>query len=106
MTEDIRAVVPGRSRSPVRGDHSASANQRAASGATYTVGHVVDASWSCVSGSASGQHIVCTAPVASGSPIDTATAGVHKLTVTNDGTPVTVSCTVVRRSPQRRSLRS
>jgi hypothetical protein len=96
VTEDQRPVVSGGiTGPPFVAITPLVAIDSPASGASYTVGQVVAASWSCLSGFASGQHIVCTAPVASGSPIDTSAAGAHTFTVDNGGTKVTVSYTVV-----------
>jgi hypothetical protein len=50
-------------------------------GGTYTVGDVVDASYSCAPG-AGGTLTSCAGTVADGSPIDTTTAGTHSFAVT------------------------
>ena len=76
-------------------------------GATYTLGQVVDASYSCADdpegpGIASGS-----APVANGSPIDTSTAGPHRFTVTAKVRTArarpspTLTPSTTRRSPAR-----
>jgi trimeric autotransporter adhesin len=51
-----------------------------ANGATYTQGRTVAAAYSCAA-PPGGSITVCSAPVASGAPIDTATTGNHSLTV-------------------------
>ena len=51
-------------------------------GATYTLGQVVDASYSCADDPEGPGIASCSAPVANGSPIDTSTAGPHRFTVT------------------------
>ncbi len=51
-------------------------------GATYTLGQVVDASYSCADDPEGPGIASCNAPVANGSPIDTSTAGLHSFTVT------------------------
>lgn len=53
-----------------------------ASGASYTQGQVVDASYSCTPGANGGVLKSCTGPVADGAAIDTSTTGQHTLTVT------------------------
>lgn len=52
-----------------------------ADAATYTVGDVVDASYSCAAG-AGGSLTSCVGSVTNGAPIDTATAGTHTFSVT------------------------
>jgi DNA-binding beta-propeller fold protein YncE len=51
-------------------------------GATYTLGQVVDASYSCADDPEGPGIASCNAPVANESPIDTSTAGPHSFTVT------------------------
>jgi hypothetical protein len=68
----------------------------------YTVGDVVDASYSCAAG-AGGTLEACSGPVADGAPIDTATAGTHTFAVTatdTDGQTVAASTTyTVNKAP-------
>jgi FKBP-type peptidyl-prolyl cis-trans isomerase 2 len=52
-----------------------------ASGANYTRGQVVDASYSCSDPDGPSDVASCSGPVASGHSIDTATAGAHSFTV-------------------------
>src|SRR5258706_10573993 len=54
-----------------------------ASGATYAPGQAVDASYSCTDPDGPGDVASCSGPVASGTPIDTFTAGAHTFTVTS-----------------------
>jgi Bacterial Ig-like domain (group 3) len=70
-----------------------------ADGATYTVGQVVNASYSCQEGPSGPGLQSCSGPVASGAAIDTSAVGAHVFTVTatsTDGqrTRRTVSYTV------------
>ena len=51
-------------------------------GASYTQGHVVDASYACAPGANGGALQSCEGPVATGQAIDTATAGHPTLTLT------------------------
>jgi hypothetical protein len=73
-----------------------------ASGSTYTVGDVVDASYSCAAG-AGGTLTSCVGSVANGSPIDTTTAGMHSFGVTatdaDAQTDVATSTYTVNKAP-------
>jgi hypothetical protein len=83
-----------------------------ADGATYTLGQVVSASYSCSPGA--GAQLKpgadgCSAPIASGSPIDTSTAGAHTFVVIatdTDGQSATATSqyTVQTPPPPKRTL--
>ena len=60
-----------------------------ADGATYTLGQVVDANFSCAGG------CQFTPPVPNGSPLDTSSVGVHSFTLGADNATSTVHYTVV-----------
>jgi hypothetical protein len=67
-----------------------------ADGATYALGQQVTASYACKSGATGGQSPLCSGPVESGQPIDTAHAGPHTFTVTaksTDGDDLTATAT-------------
>jgi hypothetical protein len=70
-----------------------------ANGATYTEGQVINADYSCTDPDGSANVTKCTGPVASGTPLDTSTAGAHSFTVSasdvaGNGVSQTVQYTV------------
>lgn len=72
-----------------------------ANGATYVVGQTINAAFTCTPG-AGAVLASCTGPVSSGSPVSTATLGVHSFSVTgsdSDGQSTTVSSSYTVVSP-------
>jgi 6-phosphogluconolactonase (cycloisomerase 2 family) len=67
-----------------------------ASGATFTTGQVVNASYSCAAAAGAPPVRSCVGPVANGAPIDTSALGTHQFTVTatsTDGQTATATST-------------